>query len=180
MIRKLCEKRQTRKGDNFDPSFSPSTLRVSHGCSESSRKSSTSCMSNVSSVLSHRSQFITFTVRKSPLSPFLLYTTLLPRSSDLPLCHVCQFRGPCNVLISVDLDTGPKPESLEWTSAHKHEDMVTLRVGRRFFFFVKSSKFCIAVVTRTGRDSKVRSSPCACEYGVGGACGTFFVRGWFP
>ena len=31
----------------------------------------------------------------------------------------------------LDLDMEPKPESLWWTSAHKHEDLTTLRVGSR-------------------------------------------------
>ena len=31
----------------------------------------------------------------------------------------------------LDLDMGPKPKSLWWTSTHKHEDMRTLRVGSR-------------------------------------------------
>ena len=31
----------------------------------------------------------------------------------------------------LDLDMEPKPESLWWTSTHKHEDMKTFRVGTR-------------------------------------------------
>ena len=31
----------------------------------------------------------------------------------------------------LDLDMEPNPESLWWTSTHKHEDMRTLRVGGR-------------------------------------------------
>ena len=31
----------------------------------------------------------------------------------------------------LDLDMGPKPQSLWWTSIYKHEDMRTLRVGGR-------------------------------------------------
>ena len=31
----------------------------------------------------------------------------------------------------LDLDMEPKPESMWWTSTHKHEDMKTFRVGSR-------------------------------------------------
>ena len=41
-----------------------------------------------------------FHVRKPPLSMFLLHPTLPPRSLDLPMCHVHQFRGPCDALTS--------------------------------------------------------------------------------
>ena len=52
----------------------------------------------------------------------------------------------------------PKPESLWWTSTHKHEDMRTLRVGTEtelgISCFVKSLKCWDTAFIGTGRDSK--------------------------
>ena len=55
----------------------------------------------------------------------------------------------------------PKPESLWWTSAHKHEDVRTLRVGGRaklgISLSVKSLKSWSTTVTREG----VEGAECA-------------------
>ena len=79
-----------------------------------------------------------------------------------------------------DLDMDPKPESLRWTSTHKCEDMITLRVGSRGnnwdLLFVKSSRVLDVVITGMGKDSKAQGELCARAWSVGGGTSSYIAR----
>ena len=63
----------------------------------------------------------------------------------------------------MDLDLEPKPESLLWTSTHKHEDTTTLRVGSRGRAWELPFREVVFELLgyRYHRDSKVPNAPCA-------------------
>ena len=108
MNRKRREGRQTKKADNRDSSFSPSTLLVSHAWWRVPHTWTLKVLADLPRlvrqtflpVLPPPRQLIHFTFVSRRWVCFFFSRLFSSSNLDLPLCHVHQLRGPCSALTS--------------------------------------------------------------------------------